>query len=124
MASAFVRDPVDVLAELGAVAIQEQAGQLWQIVDPLPQRRQLDRDDVDPVEQILAEGACLDSLFQVCVRRDDQSEVGPDQLATADPFDLALLNRAEQLRLQIKAEVSDLVEKQGATSRQLELAQL
>ena len=73
----FVGDPVDVLAELGAVAIPEQAGQLRQIVDPLPQRRQLDRDDVDPVEQILAEGACLDSLFQVCVRRDDQSEVGP-----------------------------------------------
>src|SRR5207248_2632906 len=42
----------------------------------------------------------------------------------ADAFDLSLLDRAQQLRLEIDAEIADLVEKQRAVGRQLELAQL
>ena len=45
-------------------------------------------------------------------------------MRAADPLDLALLNRAQQLGLQLVAEVADLVEEQRAAAGELELAEL
>ena len=45
-------------------------------------------------------------------------------LVAADALDLPFLNRAQQLGLQIEAQVADLVEEQRAAGRQLELAEL
>ena len=55
---------------------------------------------------------------------DDQAEVGLDRLDAADALDLALLDRAQQLGLQVEAQVADLVEEQRAAGGQLELAEL
>ena len=60
------------------------------------------RDDVEPVVQVLAERAFLDRLLEVHVGRRDEAEVGPDRPRAADALDLALLDRAQQLRLQIE----------------------
>ena len=45
-------------------------------------------------------------------------------LRAADALDLPLLDRAQQLRLQVEPQVADLVEEQRAAGRQLELAEL
>ena len=45
-------------------------------------------------------------------------------MRAADPLDLVLLDRAQQLRLQVHAQVADLVEEERAARRQLELADL
>ena len=45
-------------------------------------------------------------------------------MRAADALDLALLDRAQQLRLQVVAQVADLVEEQRAARGQLELAEL
>ena len=42
----------------------------------------------------------------------------------ADAFDLAFLDRAQQLGLQVQPEIADLVQEQRAVGRQLELAEL
>ena len=45
-------------------------------------------------------------------------------LRAADPLDLAFLNRAQQLGLQVEPQIADLVEEQRAVRRELELAEL
>src|SRR4029077_11514978 len=86
--------------------------------------RQLDWDHVDPVVEVLPEPAVLDRLFEVDVGRGYQPELGLDRLAPSDAFDLALLDGAQQLGLQVQAEVADFVQEERAVRRQLELAEL
>ena len=45
-------------------------------------------------------------------------------LRAADALDLAFLDRAQQLGLQVEPQVADLVEEQRAAGGQLELAEL
>ena len=68
------------LRNFGAVALEEEPRQLRQIVDPIAQRRHPDRDDVDPVVEVLAEPPFLHRLLEIDVGRDDQAEVGLDRL--------------------------------------------
>ena len=119
-----VGDAAHRLAELAAVALEEQPRQLREIVDALAQRRHADRNDVDPVVQVLAEPAVLHRLLEIDVGRRHQAEVGLDRLQAADALDLAFLNRPQQLGLQVEAQVADLVEEQRASGRELELAEL
>ena len=119
-----IGDAAHRLAELAAVALEEQPRELREIVDALAQRRHADRNDVDAVVQVLAEAAVLDRLLEIDVGRRHQAEIGLDRLAAADALDLALLNRAQQLGLQVEAQVTNLVEEQGAAGGELELAEL
>ena len=119
-----VGDALDRLPEPRVVAAQEELGELRDVLGALAQRRQLDRDDVDPVVEVLAEPPFLDRLLEIDVGRRDQAELGLDRLGAADALDLAFLNRAQQLGLQVEPQVADLVEEQRAVRRQLELAEL
>src|SRR5262249_39047608 len=91
---------------------------------PLAQRRQLDRNDVDPVVEVFAELAFLDGAFQVDVGRGDETEFRLDRLGAADTLDFAFLNRPQQLGLKIEAQIADLVQEQRAVRRELDLAEL
>ena len=116
--------PWMLLAEARVVAAQEELGELREVLGALAQRRQLDRDDVEPVVEVLAEPAFLHRLLEVDVGGGDQAELGLDRLGAADALDLAFLNRAQQLGLQVEPQVADLVEEQRAVRRELELAEL
>ena len=116
--------PCTGLRNLRLVALEEQPRQLRQVLDAIAQRRHPDRDDVDPVVEVLAEPPFLDRLLEVDVGRGDQAEVGLDRLGAADALDLPFLDRAQQLGLQVEAQVADLVEEQRAAGGQLELAEL
>ena len=106
------------------VAPQEELRELGNVVGPFPQRRQLDGDDVDAVVEILAELSFLHRFLEVHVGRRDQPEIGLDRLRPTDPLDLAFLDGAQQLRLQVEPQVADFVEEQRAVRRQLELPEL
>ena len=80
----------------------------------------VDLDDVEPVEQVLAELALLDLLLQVLVRRGDHADVHLDALVAADPLELPLLEDAEQLGLHGRRDVADLVEEDRPLVGQLE----
>src|SRR3546814_7143451 len=56
------------------------------------------------------------------VGRADQADVHLHGLAAADPVDLALLHGAQQLRLETRVHLADLVEQQGAAVGFFELA--
>ncbi len=106
------------------VAAKEEAREVGQILDAIAQRRHLDRHDIEPVEEVLAELPFLDRLVEIDVGRGDETQVGLDRLHAADALDLAFLDRAQQLGLQLVAKIADLVEEQRAAGGELELADL
>ena len=86
------------------------------------QRRHEDREDVEAVEQILAEQAVLTR----CRRSRCVAEISLMSTLTgrarADRIDLAVLHGAQQLDLHVERQVADLVEEQRAAMRLDELA--
>ena len=87
-----------------------------------PQRGQADRDHLQPVVQIAAEGAGGDRIFQVAVRGREDPHVDLDRIVRADAGDLAVLQHPQQLDLRGQRHVAHLVEKQRAAVGVLELA--
>ena len=103
---------------------QEVLHQKGQVLAPLSERRQRDREDVEPEVEILAEPACRDHLRHVMLRAGDDTHVdrnGPD---AADPLHLTVLQRAQQLYLHRQRHVVDIVEEERAAVRHLEASRL
>src|SRR5260370_13099101 len=106
----------------GGVFLGEMLGQRLDVLRPLAQRRDAKVDDVEAEVEILAEAALADLLLEVAVGGGDQANVDLDRMGTADAVDLALLDGAQQLGLQPRVHLADLVEQEGAAGRLLELA--
>ena len=94
------------------------------VVAPFAQRRDLDRDHVEPVVEVLLEPAVADHLFQIAVGRGDDPHVHALRALGAERLELALLQHAQQLRLHRGAHGPDLVEEDRAAVGQRELAAL
>ena len=77
-------------------------------------------NDVEPVEQVLAEPAGGDGLGEVHVGGGDDPAIGLDRLVAADALEPAVLEHAQQLGLHPHRHVADLVEKQRPLAGQLE----
>ena len=60
--------------------------------------------------------------LQIAVRRHHNAHIHRDRLAAADALHLALLQHAQQLGLHRQRHIADLIEKQRAAMRLLELA--
>ena len=90
------------------------------VLGPVAERRQVDPDHVQAVEEVGAEPAHLDLVLQPLVARGDDPDVDLDRLGPADPLERARLEHAEQLRLHRRRDVADLVEEQGAAVGELE----
>ncbi len=88
---------------------------------PFPQRRQNDRDHVEPVIKILSEAARPDRLFQVLIGGGNQPEINFLGGPAADALDDMLLQNPQQLALQTQSERANLVEKQGSTLRRFDV---
>ena len=56
--------------------------------------------DVEPIIEILSESTFLDRGGQIDVRRRDDAYVDLERLVFSDAADLAVLNRAEEFRLE------------------------
>ncbi len=95
----------------------------WDVLQAVAERRHFDGDAVEAVIEVRAEAVPVDELGEGPVRGGEDPDV--DRLGTlaADRGDLALLDRAEQRHLAVRAEVGDLVEEEGPAVGQLELAE-
>ena len=99
----------------GAAAAGEMRDQRPDVGAALAQRRHVDVDDAQPIQQIFAELAGRDALGQVAVGRGDHADVDPSRaLVRADALELALLEEAQQQRLHPQAHLPDFVEEQRA----------
>src|SRR5438132_11894873 len=77
----------------GAVTVlgEEVLDEAGYVLFAIAKRRHVDVDDVEPVEEVVAELLLLDLPLQVFVGRADDADVDLDRERRADPFDLALL---------------------------------
>ncbi len=92
------------------------------VTDPLAQSRQLQPHDAQPIEEVLAEAPGAHFLLEVAIGSGDHPHVDLQRLDAADPLDLALLENAQELRLEVERELSQLVEEDGPAVRELEHA--
>ena len=92
------------------------------VLPPFPQRRQVNRDEVEPVEQVLAEEALTDHLLQVAVGSRDHPDVSAAGDALAQRLVGAVLEHAQELDLTDGLQLAYLVEEDSALVGQLEPA--
>ncbi len=83
-------------------------------------RRQRDRKDVEPIIQVGAESAFLHRGIEIVMRGRDDADVDLPRLRRANPFELAFLEHAQQLGLDVRRQVADFVQKQRPGVRHLE----
>ena len=101
--------------KLGSGLTKEMACQRLNIAVALTQRRQRQGEDVQPVIQVLAEPALRYCLTETHVCGRDHPDIDIDRLASANAHDLALLQKAQEMCLQIHRHVADFVEEESAT---------
>src|SRR5438552_1496036 len=101
---------------------EEVLDQERQVLDPLAQRREDDRDDVRPVVEVLAEAPRLHLGLEVLVGGGEDADVDLEGAVAAHPLELALLEHAQDLRLRLRPHVADLVEEERPAVGDLELA--
>ncbi len=82
------------------------------------------RDDVQAVEEVLAEAPALHLLRQVAVGGGDDPDIDLDAGGTPDPLEGLLLQHAHDLALGLQRHVGDLVEQQRAAMGLLQRAHL
>src|SRR5262249_36838194 len=84
------------------------------VLTPRAQRRQLDVDDVETVEQVRPEAPVAHLRLEVAVGGADQADVDRHRSARAERGDLALLDGAQELGLQGEGDLGRLVQQQRA----------
>ena len=121
-ASACGVKPCTCELELLGVLREERLRDDEHVVAALAQRRQAEVHDVEAVVEIFAEASAADLVFEDAVGRGDDADVDLLRLAVADAEDDALLQRAEELHLEVERQLADLVEEERALVGDLELA--
>ena len=92
------------------------------VLAAVAQRRHDNRDDVQSIEQILAELSFGNLGLERLVRRGDHAHVDRDRLRAANAIDDAIFEHAQHLCLRARAHVADLVEKERAAVRLFEFS--
>jgi hypothetical protein len=80
----------------------------------------LQREHIEPIEEVRAEGAVCDGGLQIAIRCRDHANVRADGAAASDALEFAFLQHAEQHDLRLGGEFADLVEEERAAVSQLE----
>src|ERR1051326_392037 len=102
--------------------LQEEMGEERDILEALAQRRDLAGEDGEAVVEVLAHLPVLNGLLRIAVRRGDDARIDVDLLVAADAPELALLEHAQELDLQLDRHLRDLVEEHRPALGQLEVA--
>src|SRR5258707_7944353 len=111
-------DVLDFLASRLRVTIDEVFNQQGNVVDALAQRGDLNREDIEPVEQVLPEGAFSYGCTQVRVCSRDYSHVYRNCLTAPNSFEFSLLENSQQSNLGLGRQVTYFVQKyRSAISR-------
>ena len=101
-------------------ALAEVPDEQLDVTCTVAKRRELDPSDGEAVKEVVAEFALRDRPIEIAPGRGDDAHVDLDDRAPADTAQLALLDHAQQLGLEWKLEIADLVDQQGPSVRLLE----
>src|SRR5262245_57595694 len=110
----------DGLLQLRCDPSDEVAGEGRQVLEPITERRKADREDAQPEVEVLAEASRLHLLGELAVRRRDDPHVDPPRAILPHRAHLALLQDAQELRLQRRGGLRDLVEEERPAVGDLE----
>src|SRR5262245_35027175 len=102
------------------MGLDEMPDQRRDVVRSLTQRWQTNGKYIQPVEQILAEGARLNHGAQVAIGCGDEPDVDAVRRGRTDTLYLPLLDRAQQLGLHVQRQFADFVKEQRAAMCDLE----
>src|SRR5579872_7101992 len=94
------------------------------IFEAFAQRWKIQREDVNAVKQVAAEGVLLDEIFEIAVRCHDDTHIDLNRLVAANPFNLAFFEHAQELRLHRDGHVADFVEEERSTVGLFEFAEV
>src|SRR5205823_5381170 len=112
----------ETAAGFAGVPREEVSGERQDVVPALAQRDELDRDDVQPVIQVVAEAAGRRLVAERAVARGDDADVDAPRARAADRQYLAVLQDAQELRLEVRTDLADLVEEERPARCPLEAA--
>jgi hypothetical protein len=104
--------------------LHEVPHELGNIGRSVAERRQRDRESIQPIVEVFAEFPVSDQQRQIPIGRGNDTHIDSRGARAAYWFELTLLEHAEQLRLKFQRHVSDLVKKQRSTIRQREAADM
>ena len=104
------------------IAMGEMPGECRDVGRPLAQGGHGEGHDIEAEVKVLAEAPGGDLGDEVAVGGGDDAHIDLHRGRAAEPVDLALLQCAEQLRLQADVHLADLVEQERAAAGGLELA--
>jgi hypothetical protein len=96
------------------VLLDKMLRQERNILHAFTQWREMDVDDVETVEKVFPENAALARDLEVAVRRSDEPEVHADLAHSADTHDLPFLQYAQDLGLEERRHIADLIEEHGS----------
>ena len=102
------------LADLRALAGQEVVDERQDLFAPFAQRRQMEPHHVEAVVEVFAEAAVGEELIERLVGGGNDPDVDLDRVGVAERVRLAGLEEAQQLGLQVGADLADLVEEERA----------
>src|SRR4029453_9264447 len=106
--------PADLPLVLAVELLHEGLDEERDVLAPGAQRGQGEREDVEPVVQILAKAAVLEAARGLLVGGGEHAHVHLDLRAAADPLERPVLEDPEELGLERRAHLGDLVEEEGA----------
>ena len=100
----------------------KKLGEVDDLAAPLAERRHRHLDDLQPVVEVFAELAAQHHRLEIAVGRRDDADVDVDRLVAAELGELRVLQDVQQLGLQRRLHLADLVEEDRAGVGLLELA--
>src|ERR1700690_2505513 len=90
----------------------------------VPQGRDIDGHHIQAVIEVLAESPLFQRGTQIAIGRGNQADIHFVRFRAAETLEFALLQNAQQLHLDRRGEVADLVEEKSAAVREFELSRL
>src|SRR5678815_4754314 len=99
---------------------EEELGQRENLLGSFSQRRQADREDVEAEKQVTPEAARFDFRIEIPMRRRDEPDIDLDLRDATHPTEPSPFEHLEELGLDRRFHLSDLVQKQRAAVGHLE----
>src|SRR6185369_11218847 len=87
--------------------VKEYFYQQWNVFGPLPQWWNENRNDLQPIEKILAKSARRDAFAELLIGRGDNADIHSHQIGPAYHPKRSVLNDAQQIALALGREVAD-----------------
>src|SRR5437762_4343759 len=116
------RNVLDIFIEPAAEDLDEVPHQKRNILRAFAKRRDLNRENVEPVIKVAAEGALADEFGKILVRGGDHADIHALRAVAAEALKFLLLQDAQQFRLEVEWEVADFIEKKRAAVGQFKTA--